>query len=361
MRILPRSRGYRLPLMTAGFALLGLGLLFLLRAIFGDAFYAAYTPFCRALLRVISHITGILPFSLAEGIILCAVTALPILLLVLIFRAVFSLGERPRQKLCRFLLILLAAACVLAFLFYLFWGMSYGAPPLAEQLGLEVRKWSEEELFRTAELMLADLNLAADQVSRNDDGTLRLESFPATAAHAVSAVSAYTGHSVARPKPVGMSTAMSYAGITGIFIPHTAEANVNTRNRTASLCFTAAHELMHREAVAPEDETNFAAFHALYEKGDAEARYSALFTGWMYIGNKLSSADYRTLYAQLHPGVRADLRAYSELWDAYAGTVVEEVASSANNAYLTLQGEPDGIRSYGRMVDLLIAFYLSRI
>ncbi|HBU11922.1 MAG TPA: DUF3810 domain-containing protein, partial [Clostridiales bacterium] len=43
-------------------------------------------------------------------------------------------------------------------------------------------------------------------------------------------------------------------------------------------------------------------------------------------------------------------------WDAYEGEV-QDTVSEINDAYLRGQNQADGIKSYGRMVDLLLAYY----
>ena len=62
------------------------------------------------------------------------------------------------------------------------------------------------------------------------------------------------------------------------------------------------------------------------------------------------------IYGTYHPLVAADMAAYSEHWKQYEGKVAE-VSESVNNTYLVIQGAPDGVRSYGRVVDLMLAWY----
>ena len=46
----------------------------------------------------------------------------------------------------------------------------------------------------------------------------------------------------------------------------------------------------------------------------------------------------------------------SAYWDKYEGKVAE-VADKVNDNYLKANGQSDGIKSYGRMVDLMVAYY----
>jgi hypothetical protein len=60
------------------------------------------------------------------------------------------------------------------------------------------------------------------------------------------------------------------------------------------------------------------------------------------------------LDARRRPGVRRDLAALAAWAERYRGPA-ERASQAVNNAYLKSQGEKEGVRSYGRMVDLLIA------
>lgn len=84
---------------------------------------------------------------------------------------------------------------------------------------------------------------------------------------------------------------MSKLGITGIYIPYTAECNVNTDVTAASLPFTVAHEMAHRMGIAPENEANFAAYLVLRESDNAVLRYSAYYSAFIYCYNALYRVD----------------------------------------------------------------------
>ena len=51
-----------------------------------------------------------------------------------------------------------------------------------------------------------------------------------------------------------------------------------------------------------------------------------------------------------------DRKLQSEHYYKYAGPVME-AASAVNNTYLKSMGQSDGVHSYGRLVDLLLAWY----
>ena len=164
-------------------------------------------------------------------------------------------------------------------------------------------------------------------------------------------------------KGVLASKPMSYTQITGIFVPFTAEANVNTNNVAVDLPFVMAHETAHRYAVAPEDEANFYAFYILEDAEDPLLAYSAALAALRCCQNALYVVDYEAfaeIYGTYSELVVGDLKAYAEHWRHYEGGV-SEVSEAVNNLYLQVQGIEDGDKSYGRMVDLMLAWYDAKV
>lgn len=62
----------------------------------------------------------------------------------------------------------------------------------------------------------------------------------------------------------------------------------------------------------------------------------------------------------LAPEVEPDLAANREYWARYDGAVAE-VSNKVNDTYLKANGQDDGVKSYDRMVDLIVAYYLKVI
>jgi uncharacterized protein DUF3810 len=145
-------------------------------------------------------------------------------------------------------------------------------------------------------------------------------------------------------------------GISGIFMPFTGEANVDTTLPQWTLPFVAAHEVAHQRGFAREDEANFLAYASCTRHPDPTARYSAAMEASLYALGALRAVDaeaHRALEARRGPAVRRDLAALEEWrrrYESRAGAVNQKV----NDAYLRAQGQ-DGVTTYGRMVDLLIA------
>jgi hypothetical protein len=150
---------------------------------------------------------------------------------------------------------------------------------------------------------------------------------------------------------------MSRLGITGIFFPFTGEAHVNREVPAPDVPFTASHELAHFRGFAREDEASYVGYLACRSHPDQDFRYSGSLVASAYLMGALAEVDpaaARRLQARRSPGVRRDLEALRAWSERYRGRV-EAASQRVNDAYLRSQGQKDGIRSYGRMVDLLVA------
>lgn len=160
-------------------------------------------------------------------------------------------------------------------------------------------------------------------------------------------------------KGVASSVGLSYAGISGIFIPHTGEANVNVDQPALLMLSAAAHETAHYLGIAREDEANFASYLACTHSQDPSISYSGTMLALIHCGNKLYAADkekYSALYATYNEGVVRDIRSNNAYWDSFEGPV-EEAATTLNDNYLKFNQQEDGVKSYGMMVDLILAYF----
>ena len=265
--------------------------------------------------------------------------------------------------LCR---LVLAGGVMLALFSFVFL-VQYSAPPLSEELGLEVEEYTPAQLAGVAELVAGELNKYADMVPRDGDGLFAPAGYDALAAavgrsYAQGSLQGLyaRGTGIAPKQGALLSRAMSYLSITGYYFPLTGESIVSGDLIETSIPFTIAHEAAHAFGVGPEKEANFAAFLCCIQSEDPEVCYSGLFNGYIYLNNALYRTDrtlWQSVYDTLSQPVRDDLAAKSRHLARYEGPV-NAFGSSANNAYIQATGQPDGVQSYGRMVDLMMAWYL---
>ena len=317
----------------------------------------------RGVAAVFAFTTGLLPFSVGEIAFVAFVIG------VLAWAAVVvSVLARARGRRRAVVGLALAQAWVAAGALYLafvvLWGLNYRRQPYAVLAGLDTRPSTVEELASVCARLVDESNRAREGLSEDAAGVVRLEEgrngamrrAPEGYREAGRAQPALAGPS-ARAKPVRISTLLSYLGITGIFCPFTGEANVNTTLPEPDVPFASCHELAHAQGFAREDEANYIGYVACTRHPDADFRYSGLLGASVYAMNALYRADrpaHSRLEARRAAGVRRDLQALVAWSERYRGPA-ERASRAVNNAYLQMQGQRDGVRSYGRMGDLLIA------
>lgn len=304
--------------------------------------------------------------SLAECIIGLLALTLAVLLIVGLVRLIAR-----RAILLRFMNHVLAlgvfAGCMLV-LFYALWGFNYTRAPLSERMGLDVRERPVAELEELSARLADEAASCRAEVSEDSEGVFIFdgdfkECFALVAECYVGlGQELHTEYDAVFPaKPVHLSTAMSYGGISGIFIPFTCECNVNVDQPWLLIPAAAAHENAHSAGIAPENEAEFAGVLACLESESAAVRYSGLMSALLRCTNSLYSADpdaYFRVRERYSDGMVRDLVDYNLYWASFEGPV-EEVMDDVNDGYLRHNRQESGIKSYGEMVDLLLAYYYS--
>ena len=325
---------------------------------FSDAFNRNISSHIRAFTATL---TGWLPFSLAELVIL---TSPLILTLLLVFCA--KLVHLPKFRTVRYIVSLVSVLALIYSLFVTSFGIAYNCSPITSKIGLKRRDVSADELYNSAVYMLGKCAEVIDDVDfiygdrsvmpyTLDEMTDRLNDAYAKVADKYE----FIPHLRSNIKYVMASEPMSYTHITGVYTFFTGEANLNINFPEYSLPFTAAHEMSHQRGVAPENEANFMAFLVCIESDDPYIRYSGYVNMYEYLANALYSADserYYDLLSTIDRRIYGEIVSYSRFFDKYRKTVVSEVSGAVNDTYLKLQGQTAGTKSYGLVVDLAVAY-----
>lgn len=321
--------------------------------------------FSKYAASALSAACSVFYISVAEVIACSAAAAAIIMFVVFLVSLIRQKGRRGA-----YLLKSVSAALVfLSGVFYIFtllWGLNYTARPLAESLGLDVRARQPQALVETAATVLELANEYAEKVPRDAGGMCSFGSFSDLAEKAADCMKSlgnkYTvfySPKVSKPKAVASWYVMSSFGISGIYVPFTGEANVNPDNVPTHIPFSMNHEIAHSLGIAPEDEANFSAFLGCVESGDDRFTYSGYLCAYVYLINavhEISPNGVQLLSERQSRLVYEDLTRLNEHIAKYKGPV-SEAGDAINNRYLQAMGEYDGVHSYGRMVDLLIAYY----
>jgi len=321
--------------------------------------------FYRFWTETFGRLFGWIPFSVSQFLIIL----LPIGAVVYIGYTVWCLiakkGKRKEYSL-RFVANTACTLGILAILFTLGAGLNYGRLELSDSLGLDVRPSSTQELAALTEELVAEVNRLAPLVARNEHGhmVIAARSYTALSTQAreifrnagenIPLLRGYVPHS----KPILYSHFMSRLRIAGVFSPFTLEAHVNVHMLDYHIPSTMLHELAHIRGIMREDEANFIAWLVGKDSGNYCFMYSSAMMALSYAANALFRAnreEHSRIMAELHYYVRLDRHANWEYWQQFTGPLAE-ISQNVNDAYLRANRQEDGVQSYGRVVDLMLAY-----
>ena len=343
--------------LLCGVAAAGINIGYLLSPRFADAFNAGPSSHIRMFM---ARLTGWLPFSLAEFIVLGS----PVIAAVVIAVAVRKAG-RGSRFFVRTLTGLLSFAVFLYAMFVFSFGAGYRTTSLSRRLGLERQKVTTEELAGTMRITVDKLNGLADEIMiLRDRGSVRPYSHEDTVALCLDSYADLSDRYGFLPKfsaPVKelvTSDLMTYTHISGMYTYFTGESNLNTNYPYYVNVYTTAHEMAHQRGVAREDEANFMAFLVCIGSEDPFMQYAGYLNMYEYLYSAMSGAREarEEIRDTLDQRVRYDLVCYSRFFDKYRNNAAATVSNTVNNTYLKMQGT-EGARSYGLVVDLAVAYY----
>lgn len=273
-----------------------------------------------------------------------------------------------RWNFFRWLGWVLAPVSMVYFIFTAIWGLNYYNRPIAESMKLEVRDYTVVDLQDAAIYYRDQANALASQLPREENGDLKPEQFEAQAQKAGDGfdnlVENYSIFAGARQpvKKLGWSGLFSKFGTAGVTICLTGEAAVNPDVYAATIPFNMCHEMAHRLAIASEDSANFAGYLACEANEDLQFRYSGYLMAYLYCSNALAQVDadaWRAVRSGASQELRHDLEANNENVAQSDGPVKEQ-AQQAYSTFLESNGQEEAIKSYDRVSDLLVAWYLDQ-
>lgn len=314
----------------------------------------------RTLMPPLSRLTGVLPFSLAEIIMV-------VLVLWLLIELIVALHRRSRDQSENVFASLLTSVIVIGLLYLSFqclWGLNYHRQQFAKAAGLDTRPFSNHELVMVAETLADQVNQLRAQVPEDSDGIMQLA--PSQREVLDQGVAGYTvlvsqypqlEGRYGRPKGLILSAAISYTGIYGFFIPFTGEANVNTDIPDSMLPFSICHEMAHQRGMAREDEANFIAYLSCCMNPHGDFKYSGNLFALSYTLGALRERDeksFQKIRNSLAPGVVRDLGDIRQFAERHRGPW-NRFFEKVNDTYLKANSQTAGIQSYEGIVDLLVA------
>lgn len=318
--------------------------------------------FARGITRflnfVIGRITGFFAISFYEWTAVALIIICPTLLGVLIVRLV-------RKKYSRAVQLLYKVAMFILWIFLLFgilYAPLYNRKSVFSAFGLERVSLTEENIYTAAEYYVEKLNILSEEVERDEEGNV-------VSPYTFSELGCIINEEYAKyeegffapfcvqPKQVILSVPMSYLGITGIYFPFYAEANVNVNIPSCDLPVTMAHEIAHGKGVSSESEANVSALVICLSSEDTYLQYCGLMSAVSDLLYALPEESSKSLREKLRPEVLNEYRNVSEHYKKYDG-LIDSISSFFNDLFLKANGVEGGIVSYSQTTEGLVSLYL---
>lgn len=305
---------------------------------------------------------GWIPFSVGD---ILYVTA-GIWLVYKIVKNIWLLFKRGFKK-SNFFPKLADSFLILVFAYVIFnlvWGLNYNRSGLVTQLELE------DVLYDTADFVAIN-NLLIDKVNSSKKAlNSQKNPYPDTKTLFNRSRATFKEAGEKYPflrynkrsesvKPSMYGWLGNYLGFTGYYNPFTGEAQVNTTVPQFLRPYIVNHEIAHQLGYAKEDAASFAGYLAILYSDDTLFKYSAYLDLFSYTNRELfyiDSAKANNSYAQLDPLVKRDLEEWKEFTlahQSFAGPVINWIYGK----FLKLNEQPQGMRSYNRVVVMLAAYY----
>ncbi len=365
--------GFSLIRLLASFAV------YLLAAGHGSFVRSVYTEkIFPVITSPMKFVASLFPFSVGE-VLLIAAAVLALSGLVFCFARWIYLGVRKKKGtkgFLRLLAVVLTVGILVGGNFFVYGALNYRSLTFKEVTGIEVTPAKTDELEQLCLYLGRKATKARSVLTENDEGVICdarsdydiLKASTKGFATASKEFPCLKGYLVA-PKPAIFSEMMACEQIAGIFPIVYTESIVNVIAPVYDTPFTACHELAHQLGFAQEDEANFIGFIAAIANDDPLYVYSGYYNGFSYAMNKLRSYDQDKWAAVWSDpdidseGISRDMRHANSIWDAYKkkAPVISRISEAVNDTYLKANDIKDGTYSYGRMVDLMLAYYRSKL
>ena len=303
---------------------------------------------------------GWIPFSIGDLFYSFLIIVI-IVKIVRLFKAIFK-RKVNRAFLLKGLRQLIFIFLLVYVFFNLLWGLNYNRIGIAKQLGLDMKKYSLEELDTLTFILQKRLNdyvLLAGPAQRDSffkKRNLFRESYEAYKDAARQyAFLEYQPKSI---KPSFFSYAGNVLGFQGYYNPFSGEAQVNTTVPVFTQPFIACHEIGHQLGYGKENEANFSGFLACRIHPSPAFRYSVYFDMYNYTIGELYRKDSltaRKFIDSLNPLVKKDFKELRDFFNRYQNPI-EPIITWAYGGYLKANRQPAGRETYSQVVAFLIAY-----
>ena len=321
------------------------------------------------------RLMSIFPFSVGEGMIALAVFFTAVAILLGIMRIFVRKGRIKRLISVFFRTYVRAYAWVfLAVFMIMTWNcfILYHASEFDETYMAQKaqRTYMDRELIQVRNHIVEELNALTEELERDENGFLVYQGdMKQEAVRAMQGLGEeyelLSGY-YPRAKGIAASDFLSQQYMMGYYFPFSMEANYNTSMYVANVPATLCHELAHLKGFIYEDDANFIGFLACISSDDPFYRYSGYLSVLGYVEKEYKKASGKEEFdcLSIAKSVRSDdIFLTSEAWERVEEKAVVETAvvKAASNQFtettLVINGVSDGMKSYSRVVQLLLEYY----
>jgi uncharacterized protein DUF3810 len=297
--------------------------------------------------------------SLSIGDIIYAI------LIIFTIRFLFRFIKNKQQQRKYLVFQFLAGFSVFFFSFYFLWGMNYSRQPLTKSLDLKNENYDIEKLKGLTDKLVFKIVNIQSRLTTNDT---------------IAVVIPYSTNEILDKTKFGyqnlkndflqfkyepssikkslFSLPLTYMGFSGYFNPLTGEAQIDYLIPKISLPMVSSHEIAHQLGYASENEANFIGFLAASLHDDLYFQYSAYLMALKYTLFDIFRFDpilHQQYIDQLPIGIVNNMLESRKFWKKYKNPA-EPIFKAFYDNFLRLNQQEDGLKSYNKMVNLLISY-----
>lgn len=250
----------------------------------------------------------------------------------------------------------LTVAAVIYLWFLTTWGFNYARQPLETRLPYDRARITPAAVRSLAEFAIAEANRT--YAAAHAAGFPAIDAMPQPLITAIQEVERELGRPrttvMARPRRSILSPFFRASSVSGMCDPFFLETLLNPDLTGPERPIVLAHEWAHLSGYAPEDEASFVGLLAALRAGPA-AEYSAWLDLAMTAADQLQSVTQQLVFKNLAEGPRRDRVA---IYQRVIGSRIETVDRMAWATYdqaLRSQGVEEGVQSYSRVIELVLA------
>ncbi len=331
------------------------------------------------------RLTGLAPFSVGEWLIIAGLVLLVLALFFLPGAVIMLFRKKKEGRFYRlakgfysFLgnVFLIVALIMTLNCFILYHGSTFGEMYFPD----EKEKYSVEELVQVWNLVVQNCNTLSKEMERDEKGYVLYPEGETAMQQTARQAMIRLGDTYPRlsgfypcPKRMYFSDFMCQQYMCGYYFPFSMEANYNgvmyITNKPETMC----HELAHLKGYIQEDEANFISFLACTNSENVFFQYGGYLGVLGYLSNELADLNEEDLQRISDQGIsilgvekqvaKDYVFVLQEEWErieeeAVVSTeIVDKAAETFVETSLKLNGVSDGMKRYGRVVQLLLAYY----